>query len=301
MTRYQNVKKNCWQNPAVLLAVLLFFLLAATSRAGTDKSHGLLWEVSKAGAEPAYLFGTIHSEDPDVLQLARPVQQAFAASQAVVLEMLLDVDAMMYSSAAMLMMDGHSLSDIIGQPLFRRVALAMQSRGIPEAVLNRMQPWAAAVTLSMPAPETGEVLDAMLYQNALQQGKDVYGLETVQEQLHVFESMSGADQVTLLKDAVENFSGIDAMHAELLVAYKQRDLNGLMAISEASMQQGDQRLAGEFQQHLVVDRNHRMAERMRQYLQQGKAFIAVGALHLPGEEGLLNLLEQQGYTVRRMY
>ena len=301
MTRYQNVKKNCWQNPAVLLAVLLFFLLAATSRAGTDKSHGLLWEVSKAGAEPAYLFGTIHSEDPDVLQLARPVQQAFAASQAVVLEMLLDVDAMMYSSAAMLMMDGHSLSDIIGQPLFRRVALAMQSRGIPEAVLNRMQPWAAAVTLSMPAPETGEVLDAMLYQNALQQGKDVYGLETVQEQLHVFESMSGADQVTLLKDAVENFSGIDAMHAELLVAYKQRDLNGLMAISEASMQQGDQRLADEFQQHLVVDRNHRMAERMRQYLQQGKAFIAVGALHLPGEEGLLNLLEQHGYTVRRLY
>jgi uncharacterized protein YbaP (TraB family) len=210
MTRYQNVKNNCWQNPAVLLAVLLFFLLAATSRAGTDKSHGLLWEVSKAGAEPAYLFGTIHSEDPGVLQLARPVQQAFAASQAVVLEMLLDVDAMMYSSAAMLMMDGRSLSDIVGQPLFRQASLAMQSRGIPEAVLNRMQPWAAAVTLSMPAPETGEVLDAMLYQNALQQGKDVYGLETVQEQLHVFESMSGADQVTLLKDAVENFSDIDA-------------------------------------------------------------------------------------------
>ena len=67
------------------------------------------------------------------------------------------------------------------------------------------------------------------------------------------------------------------------------------------MQQGDQRLADEFQQHLVVDRNHRMAERMRQYLQQGQAFIAVGALHLPGEEGLLNLLEQQGYTVRRVY
>jgi uncharacterized protein YbaP (TraB family) len=44
-----------------------------------------------------------------------------------------------------------------------------------------------------------------------------------------------------------------------------------------------------------------MAERMRQYLQQGNAFVAVGALHLPGEEGLLNLLEQQGYTVRRLY
>jgi len=303
MKRYQDVPKISRQAPVVLFVV--FFLLAAISCAGTDavidKGHGLLWEVSGEGVESAYLFGTIHTEDPDVLQLARPVQQAFAASQAVVLEMLLDVDAMMYSSTAMLMMDGRSLSDIVGQPLFGQISRAMQSRGIPEAVLNRMQPWAAAVTLSMPAPETGEVLDAMLYQNALQQGKDVYGLETVQEQLHVFESMSEADQIVLLKDAVENFSDIDAMHAELLAAYKQRDLNGLMAISEASMQQGDQRLADEFQQHLVVDRNHRMAERMRQYLQQGKAFIAVGALHLPGEEGLLNLLEQQGYTVRRMY
>lgn len=67
------------------------------------------------------------------------------------------------------------------------------------------------------------------------------------------------------------------------------------------MQQDDQRLADEFQQRLVVDRNHRMAERMQPYLQQGKVFIAVGALHLPGEEGLLNLLEQQGYAVRRLY
>jgi uncharacterized protein YbaP (TraB family) len=261
----------------------------------------LLWEVSKAGVEPAYLFGTIHSEDSAVLQLAEPVQQAFAASQAVVLEMLLDVDAMMYSSTAMLMMDGRSLSAMIGQSLFTQVSLAVQSRGIPEVVLDHMKPWAAAVTLSMPASETGQVLDAMLYQNALQLDKAVYGLETVQEQLDVFESLSGADQIALLKDAVENFSDIDAMHAELLAAYQQRDLAGLMAISEASMKTGEQRLADEFQQHLIVERNHRMADRMQKYLQQGKAFVAVGALHLPGEEGLLNLLEQQGYTVRRLY
>lgn len=303
MTRYQEMLKINCRASFVLLAVLL--LLAAMSRAGADagidKGHGLLWEVSREGAGPAYLFGTIHSEDPGVLQLARPVQQAFEASQTVVLEILLDMEAMMYSSTAMLMMDGRSLSAIVGQPLFGRISRAVQSRGIPEVVLDRMQPWAAAVTLSMPAPETGQVLDIMLYKNALQQGKQVYGLETVQEQLHVFESMSGADQVALLKDAVENFPDIDAMHAELLAAYRRRDLNGLMAISEASMQQGDQRLANEFRQHLIVDRNYRMAKRMQKYLQQGTAFIAVGALHLPGEEGLLNLLEQQGYTVRRVY
>ena len=299
--RYQNMTKACRQRPLLLLAVPLFFLLVATSRAATDKDHGLLWEVSKAGGEPAYLFGTIHSEDPDVLQLARPVQQAFTDSQTVVLEMLLDVDAMRYSGTAMLLLEGRSLSDMIGQALFRQVATAMQSRGITTTVLERMQPWAAAVVLSMPAPETGQVLDAMLYQRALQQDKNVYGLETVQEQLAVFESLSAADQVLLLKDAVASFSEIDATHAELLAAYKQRDLKKLLAISDDSMQQGDQRLANEFQQRLVVDRNHRMVERMSQYLQLGKAFIAVGALHLPGDEGLLNLLEQQGYRLRCLY
>jgi len=301
MMGYQKMTEDYRQYPLVLLTALLFFLLAATSCAASDKTYGLLWEVNKAGAEPAYLFGTIHSEDPDVLQLAQPVQQAFTDSQTVVLEMLLDVDATRYSGAAMLLLEGRSLSDMIGQPLFSQVATAMQSRGITTTVLERMQPWAAAVVLSMPAPETGQVLDAMLYQQALQQDKNVYGLETVQEQLAVFESLSVADQVILLQDAVANFSEIDAMHAELLAAYKQRDLKKLMAISDASMQQGEQRLANEFQQRLVVDRNHRMVERMQQYLQQGRAFVAVGSLHLPGEAGLLNLLEQQGYTLRCLY
>lgn len=301
MTHYQDVMKIHRQAPAVWLVVFLFFLLAAMAPAGTDRNYGLLWEVSKADADPVYLFGTIHTEDPAVLQLAQPVQQAFESSQIVVLELLLDMEAMMYSSTAMLMMDGRLLSAVIGEPLFRQVSTAIRSRGIPEPVLERMKPWAAAVTLSMPVQETGQVLDAVLYQDALQQNKAVYGLETVQEQLHVFESLSEEDQVALLKDAVENFPEIDAMHAELLAAYKRRDLGGLMALNETSMKTGDQRLAEQFRQNLIVDRNHRMATRMREYLQQGGAFVAVGALHLPGEEGLLKLLEQQGYTVRRVY
>ncbi|MDH3886945.1 MAG: TraB/GumN family protein [Gammaproteobacteria bacterium] len=285
---------------ACVLAVV-FLQLLTPLRASEDKNHGLLWELSKPGIEPAYLFGTIHSEDPEVLQLPQAVQQALDRCNTVVLEMLLDAEAMMYSSTAMLMMDGRMLSDIIGKPLFRQTALAIRSRGIQELVLERMKPWAAAVVLSMPASETGLVLDMMLYQNALDQGKSVHGLETVEEQLNVFEALSEKDQVLLLQDAVENFSALDALHAELLHAYKQRDLAGLVALSEASMQTGDQQLADEFQQHLVVDRNHRMSDRMQVYLRQGRVFIAVGALHLPGEEGLLNLLEQQGFTVRRLY
>jgi uncharacterized protein YbaP (TraB family) len=301
MMQYLGVVKTAGAARVACCVAVVLLQLFTPLAASEDKSHGLLWELSKPGIEPAYLFGTIHSEDPGVLQLPQPVQQAIDRCNTVVLEMLLDAEAMMYSSTAMLMMDGRMLSDIIGKPLFRQAASAIRSRGIQELVLERMKPWAVAVILSMPASETGLVLDMMLYQNALEQGKSVHGLETVEEQLNVFEALPEKDQVLLLQDAVENFPELDVLHAEILEAYKQRDLAGLMALSEAAMQAGDQQLADEFQQHLVVDRNHRMSDRMQVYLRQGKVFVAVGALHLPGEEGLLNLLEQQGFTVRRLY
>jgi hypothetical protein len=139
-----------------------------------------------------------------------------------------------------------------------------------------------------------------LFQRARQAGKQVHGLETIAEQLEVFEGLPLDDQVALLRDAVEQFAGIDALHAELLAAYKRQDLAAMMAINEAAMQIGDRRLAEKFQRRLIVDRNHRMAERLEPYLKQGGAFVAVGALHLPGEQGLVRLLEERGYAVRRV-
>jgi uncharacterized protein YbaP (TraB family) len=213
---------------------------------------------------------------------------------------VLDADALQQTGSAMLMMDGRSLSQILGEDLFRQTALAMQMRGVPEVVLERMKPWAVATTLSMPAAGTGMVLDRMLYEQALQDGKPVAGLETVREQLAIFEGMSMDDEVALLRDAVTQFSGIADLHRQLLEAYKRQDLAAMLAINEAALATGERRLAEEFQQRLVTDRNHRMAQRLRPYLREGGTFVAVGALHLPGDEGLLNLLERQGYSLTRI-
>ena len=282
----------------IVLLVLLSFSLV---QADTSRNRGLLWEVTQAGIPASYLFGTIHSEDPEVVHLAAPVQKAFDASQAVVLEVLLDMNAMMAASAAMLLMDGRLLKDLVGESLFSRTATAMQARGMPVMMTEHMQPWAAAITLSMPVPETGRVLDVVLYEHAMQEGKQVHGLETIQEQLDVFATMPLANQVLLLEDAVEHYQQMDAIYAQLLSAWKQRDLARLVAINEDALASGDQRFADDFQQRLIVERNHLMVERMQPYLRQGKAFVAVGALHLPGDEGLLNLLEQRGYRVRAVY
>ncbi len=283
------------------LIVLLVFLSFSFVQADAARDRGLLWEITRAGIPASYLFGTIHSEDPGVVHLAAPVQEAFDTSQAFVLEVLIDMNAMMASSAAMLLMDGRSLKDIVGEPLFSRAAAAMRVRGMPEMMTEHMQPWAVAVTLSMTTPETGRVLDVVLYENALQAEKRVYGLETIREQLDVFATMTLDEQVLLLEDAVENYQAMDSIYAQLLSAWKQRDLARLVAINEDALASGDQRFADDFQQRLIVQRNYLMLERMQPHLKGGKAFVAVGALHLPGEEGLLNLLEQQGYTVRVVY
>jgi uncharacterized protein YbaP (TraB family) len=285
----------------ILLAALLCCIQAGYADSKATKQRGLLWEISKPGSMPGYLFGTIHSEDPEVLQLSAAVQQALDDASRVVLEVLMDTESMIYTSAAMLMTDGRLLSAMLGESLFAQTAAAMQARGIPEVVVERMKPWAVAITLAMPPAVTGQMLDLTLYQFALENSKPVYGLETIHEQLDVFEGMSPDDQVELLKDALEQSPGIDTLHARLLAAYKRRDLAALVALNESSMKTGDQRLARDFQQRLILDRNRRMAERLQEHLQAGGAFIAVGALHLPGEQGLLELLEQRGYSVRVVY
>jgi len=281
----------------ICLGVLVSHALVA-ALPSSGPAYGLLWEISSPGSSPSYLFGTIHSEDPGVIGLAPTVERAFTGCRQVILEVNLDDDAMVAGSMAMLLTDGRRLSEIVGKSLFEQTAANLRMRGIPDAVTEHMKPWAAATALSMPVPESGRVLDVVLFQRAQQAGKPINGLETITEQLEVFDGLPLEDQVGLLRDVVEQVAGLDAMLAELLAAYKRQDLAAMVAINEAAMATGDQRLAGEFQRRLIVDRNHRIAERMKPWLQQGGAFVAVGALHLPGEQGLLRLLEQRGYSLR---
>lgn len=280
---------------------LVFLCLSAAVIAEEPRDHGLLWEISRPGAESSYLFGTIHSEDPGVLALSASVRQSFSGARRVVLEVMMDMDSMAYASTAMLMMDGRKLSELLGSMLFRRTAALMEAHGVSEVVLEHMKPWAVAINLAMPAPETGVVLDYSLYQQAMADGKPVYGLETIQEQLGIFDGMKIEDQVALLKDTVENHDQIAVMHRTLLDAWKRQDLREMMAINEASLQTGDPQLSHMFQQELLIDRNLRMLERMQEHLEAGRAFVAVGALHLPGEQGLLSLLDQRGYSLKRVY
>ena len=129
--RNHEISAICRAGASILLAATLLFCMLWPVRAATDRDHGLLWEIRAEGASPSYLFGTIHAEDPEVLRLAAPVQRAFDAADTVVLEIMLDMEAMLYSGTAMLMMDGRRLSDILDRSLFEATARAISTRGIP--------------------------------------------------------------------------------------------------------------------------------------------------------------------------
>jgi len=277
-------------------------LLLAAGVAAQDRFEaGLLWRIERSGVTPSYLFGTMHSDDPDVLDLAAPVEQAFDQAGAVTLEVTLDAQSLRVLGTALLISNGGGLDALVGADLFRRAVEAMAAHGFPEAMVARMKPWAVAVSLMTPPARSGLVLDHVLYQRALAEGKPVHALESVDEQLDLFDGMTLQEQVALLRETLDNLAEVQRMLDDVRQAWLERDLARLLEINAATLRDSDPQFAASFNQRVIVDRNQRMAERMQAHLREGGHFIAVGALHLPGEQGLLQLLERRGYRLTRVY
>jgi hypothetical protein len=281
--------------------LLLLLMLFQHGAFAATFEKGLLWKVERDGATPSYVFGTMHSEDERVLDLPREVKEIFDDSSSYTMEVLLDMNAALQMSQAMMLTDGKDLKALLGTELYGKVVPLMAQRGVPEMVLPAFKPWAVFVTLSMPPPKTGVFLDAMLHQEAEAQKKKVHGLESVAEQLSVFEKMSLKDQIEMVADTVKHHDEMPAAIEELLNVYLKRDLRGLQDVNAKYMAIGDPALGDRLMDTLIDQRNLRMVERMQARLKEGNAFVAVGALHLPGENGILNMLAKKGYRVTAVY
>lgn len=264
-------------------------------------TRGLLWEITTSSGQQSYLLGTMHSDDERITNLPPVIRNAFDIADSFTGEVMMDMDTIMIMSQSMYFDDGRQLKDIIGEQRYRLSAEYLQQYDMPEEIVSIMKPWAVATTLSLPIPETGQFLDMMLFNQAVASGKAVYGLESGQEQMSVLDSMSMEEQIAMLDEALENFHRLPAIMERFMSVYLARDLKGLQVLNDELMSGSDQGVAEHFENQLVVKRNHLMAERMLPRLQEGNAFIAIGALHLPGEEGVLNLLVKKGYRVKAVY
>lgn len=279
----------------------LLLLFALHAQAGAGLERGLLWKIEGAAVRPGYILGTMHSEDPRVVSLVSRIKTVFEQADSFSAELDMGADNLLQASQRMFYTDETKLQDIIDRRLYQDSVQLLMEYGIPEMLVQKMKPWAVATTLSMPKSSSGLFLDRLLFMRAQAMGKKVYGLETVDEQLAVFENMPLKQQISMLRDAVREYPASQELLARLFELYIQRDLEGIRVLSESYMRKGDAQVAAYFQKTIIDDRNQRMLQRMQPRLKEGNAFIAVGALHLSGEKGLLRLLEKQGLRVSPVY
>lgn len=278
----------CW-------LILLAFATPALAQ------QGILWKIDGKAAAPSYLLGTVHSEDPKVLEVADTIKPQFDKATSFTAEIDLNLSDSFAAALSMLLQGDEDLASILGKTRYDKCVTLLAEYGVPEMMARQIKPWAVMAQLSMPKPKTGEFLDRVLYDRAVQQKKAVYGLETFAEQVAVFETLSLEQQIALLDDALENYPKLAGQLQTLINLYLQRDLPALQKFSESLNNTKHSELADRFNQTLLVDRNKRMAERMQVRLLEGNAFIAVGALHLPGDTGLLQDLVKRGYRVTAVY
>jgi len=267
---------------------------------GPDKfGSGLLWEISREGVDSSYLFGTMHVDDEDILDLPEVVLTSLNNSQYFVMEIIPTQEDSMRFTTEMFFMDGNRLDQLVPTDIFRRTVDILSDYSMTADLVTVMKPWAAYVIMSYPAG-MGEVLDLKLLNLARQNGAEVLGLESFKEQIEIFSEMDLADQARILADVVCHYHRVDADLGIMKEYYLNQDLAALYRHSQR-YSFADNSVYEHIYTRLLSDRNNLMFDRLQSVLDQGNAFIAVGAMHLPGAEGLLNLLEMQNYRIKRIY
>jgi uncharacterized protein len=264
-----------------------------------EYSDALLWKIEKEGHGPSHIFGTIHVSDPGIVDLPEPVSSTLNTSESFVMEALPEQEEIEKLKQMMDFEDGRTLKDFLDEKLFYKTADILSTYQISREEAMFMKPWAAFLVMNYPA-EQGLPLDLQLLNIAWQNGAKIHGLESLSEQGDVFNSLQIDTQIRFLLDTVCNYEIVSRDFEKMKSLYLERDLKGLFDYSN-KYTFSEEPIYKELIRKLLIDRNYVMVERMQSALKSGNAFIAIGAMHLPGREGVLALLEKHGYTITSVY
>ena len=294
---------------ALIVLALGLLLLGRAAAAGDEMpyGHGVLWKLERGGVAPNYLFGTIHITDERVLRLPDEVAQAFDGARSATFEVIMTDELRLRLARAMIAPPDRALDRVLDPALYRDAMAAGARYGFAPEHLRYFKPWALAMFLSVPQAEFARSamgalpLDQALQDRARAQGKPVYQLETGTEQIALFNELTEADQLAMLESAIQDNARIEILFEDLTARYLARDVGGIHRDMIQQSKSMDDQLVKMFLLRFNEERNLTMVRRMAARLGEGGAFIAIGALHLPGETGLLSLLAAQGYQISRVY
>ena len=222
----------------------------------------------------------------------------------------------------MFFQDGQTLNPIIGPSLFEQSVRALSTYGYSRDTANQLRPWAVIMILSNPDSQSPQILDVIVADKAWELDIPVCGLEDVTEQVLAREREIIAEQLkssgkpaevitkivdgklqsfySLLRGVLDMQTQLPVASVELKARYLRRDLAGLVALSQKYALK-DEALWRKYWHRVLDERNERMVERMLPRMLKHSVFFAVGALHLPGDSGLLRRLERAGYKVKAIY
>lgn len=269
-----------------------------------------LWRI--AGAKPSYIFGSIHLPNKHLVELPPPVETAFNQAEAVYCEVPLDPDSMTAITKATLSA-GKPLSQILPPDLYGRTdeALKRISPALSLQMLDDLTLWAVSAELlaldeQLKAPMTPP-LDLRIYQEAQAAGKQVGGIETVDEQLQAMQGFTEAEQLEMLRATLDEMDeakahGVTAS-GELLDAYFSGDLAALDREMKKSFAGFAPALQQRIEESLLLSRNRIMAARIADKLRADPArcsFFVLGAAHLAGRGSVLELLQVAGFKLDRL-
>lgn len=262
-----------------------------------NDNNTLLWQVSgKDLKKPSYLFGTFHLLCKDDIKFSEQLKSSLSSADEVYMEMDMDDPSTMLSGLLyMNMKDGKKLKDLYTADEYKKVeSYFSDSLGMPMMMFQSIKPYFLVAMLypKMMNCKAASGVEEELITLAKENKKEIKGLETMQFQASVFDSIPYEWQAKELLKNIDSFSVYKKEFDTMIMEYKDQQLSAMEKLLAKSEFGSDK-----YEDILLTKRNINWVDQLKSIMQKESVFVAVGAGHLVGEKGLLNLLRKEGYTV----
>ncbi|HEU4779123.1 MAG TPA: TraB/GumN family protein [Steroidobacteraceae bacterium] len=274
-------------------------LLAFGAPAAQARGEASVWSM-KGERNTVYLAGSVHALPEGNSQFPEPLDRAYREAEVIVLEVDLEemnpLDAVEFITTNGTLPADKTLKDVVGEKSYERIRALATSLEVPEIVIAKLEPWAAALILTQYAlTKTGFDanlgIDMQITERARVDGKPVEGLETVIDQLSVFDDRSFEEQTRFLLDSADDAPNLKSDLQKLIAAWRSGDLRALEKefIHERAK-------SPELYDALLGVRNRKWLPKIEALLKEERDYlVVVGALHFVGRDGLLALLRSNGH------
>jgi uncharacterized protein len=299
----------------LLIAALTFFIGVSdavaqrakkkTKAAPAQSQRHMLWRM-QTDSTVVYLMGSVHMLPKSYYPLDTILERSLDSSDVLVLEVKLDEGTSMAVAQQMMtsamLQDGQSLSTIVSKKTYDQAKSRLKKNGLDIAMFEPFEPWALALTvMGLELKSSGfsgeHGVDVHFSERAAAESKVVDGLETVEDQLRIFDSMSPETQEEFLKQTLNNRDETSAMLKDLASAWRRGDVKTLEKLALAQMKNDST-----FYEKMLVGRNQAWMPKIEAMLNtSGKRYlVVVGAAHLVGADGIIEMLRAKGYDPVQM-